>query len=101
MRVTADGGCIIAAKTDSWLIIWKCEEDGTIEWAKHYDDANNAVEEILSIAATADGGYTAIGSTGYSALLVLKLEENGELAWAKTYALSTSVPIVLFTAMIV
>ncbi len=95
--LTADGGYMIAGRTDSfrlgdnnydmWLI--KLNGDGHIIWQKIYTEGNAS-----SILQTIDGGYVVAGST-YSSLSaemddvwVLKLTSAGDISWQKSYGKS-------------
>ncbi len=91
---TADGGIIIAGKTDSfgagsldaWIV--KLNSDGTVEWQKAY--GGSGYDYVHFIQPTSDGGYIAVGYTtsfgaGQVDVWILKLNPDGTITWQKAY----------------
>jgi hypothetical protein len=91
---TPDGGCILAASTDSsgagdydiWII--KLDSSGDISWHRTY--GGSFADETFSIDRTWNGGYIVTGNTlsygvGGRDVFVLKLQNDGDISWLKTY----------------
>ncbi len=91
---TPDGGCIIAASTDSsgaggydiWIL--KLNSNGNISWHRTY--GGSAEDEAYAIDQTSDGGYIVTGTTlsfgvGGKDVVALKLQNDGDIDWMKTY----------------
>jgi uncharacterized repeat protein (TIGR01451 family) len=105
VTATADGGCILTARTlstnghitgnhGSWDIwVLKLDQNGNLEWQKCYGGSNT--ERAGSIRNTADGGYILIGSTysnngdvtansGNEDVWVVKINSTGVIQWQKS-----------------
>lgn len=94
VRVTADGGYIIAGSTASYgagsydVYLIKCDTGGHQKWSKTFGggsaDYGSAVEQ------TEDGGYIITGYThsfglGNSDVYLIKTDVNGNEEWTKTF----------------
>ena len=97
VRITTDGGFIIAAQSssrgqgeiDAELI--KVDAEGNEEWSNSY--GGDKIDRVFSVQQTTDGGYVAVGITysfnsvgpndrdGY----LIKANPTGELEWHKTF----------------
>lgn len=109
IKITADGGTIVAGYTDSkdgdistqpnreyWdLWVVKLNRCGDIEWEKSFGGTN--YESARDVVQTTDGGYIVAGETnstdggvisGYGGtkdIWILKLSAAGNLVWQKRY----------------
>jgi hypothetical protein len=94
IQQTADGGYIVAGKTESFgsdnCDVWvlKLDSAGVVTWQKRYGGAE--VDTAQSIQQTADGGYIVAGYTfsfgsGDNDGWILKLDGDGNVTWQKTY----------------
>ncbi|MGQ0737963.1 MAG: gliding motility-associated C-terminal domain-containing protein [Bacteroidota bacterium] len=109
IKVTSDGGTIVAGYTDSkdgdvssqpnreyWdLWVVKLNRCGDIEWERSFGGSN--YESARDVVQTADGGYIVAGETnstdggvvsGYGGtkdIWILKLNAAGTLTWQKRY----------------
>lgn len=94
VRVTSDGGYILAGKTgnyatggeDLWLI--KTDEDGIEDWNRTYGGTDN--EKAYLVQETTEGGYITAGYTeshgnGESDVWLVKTDEAGTLLWDRTF----------------
>lgn len=99
MQQTADGGYIVAGRTQSfgaggfdfWVV--KLTSSGTVTWQKTYGGKGDDL--AYSVRQTPDGGYIVAGamsSTGSSGLdyWVLKLDSSGTILWQQTYGGSST-----------
>jgi len=90
---TADGGYIIASRSNSFsaissdIYLVKTDGSGNLVWSKTYGGAD--WEEGHSIIITTDGylhvGYTKSFGAGEEDIYVMKNDLNGNIMWAKTY----------------
>ena len=103
IQQTADGGYIVAGRTDSfgggqgyehdaWVL--KLASDGTIAWQKTY--ARAPTNWATTIQQTADGGYIVAGRSNHSFdtgpdVWVLKLDASGEIPACGPAATSSAV----------
>ena len=91
---TADSGWVISGFTqsgtagdrDAWLI--KVDSVGDVVWSNRYGGAGD--DRFLSVVATSDGGYAALGTTnsfgaGGSDLFLVKVNAAGTLQWARVF----------------
>lgn len=93
VRITSDGGFIIAGTTKSfgvnpamgnmWLI--KTNSSGDTMWTKTF--GGTGAEDCYSVRQTKDGGYIMAGRTGND-IYVVKADSNGIQQWAKSYPLA-------------
>ena len=109
IKITADGGTIVAGYTDSdngdvspqpnreyWdLWVMKLDRCGSIQWERSFGGTN--YESARDVVPTADGGYLIAGETnstdggvvsGYGGtkdIWILKLNSAGTLLWQKRY----------------
>jgi len=108
VQQTADGGYIVAGKTQSLgpgttaLHLIKTDNNGNISWSNTY--GGTGFEYEGSVRQTTDGGYILSGRTSsfgagmYDAFLV-KTDANGDSLWTRSYggsdweALSLDTPI--------
>lgn len=106
IAATSDGGCIIAAATDSsdgdiagfhggrdaWVV--KLSTSGAVEWQQTL--GGSADDEAQAVLPTSDGGYLLAcdtrssdgdvsGHHGQSDWWVVKLDNQGNLLWEKAY----------------
>jgi hypothetical protein len=96
IKLTSDGGYIVAGKTgqykfeeghsvppgqDIWVI--KLSSDGDIEWQKIY--GREGTDEVHFIQQTIDGGYIMGGRVGSVGFNIIKLSPNGDIEWQKNY----------------
>lgn len=94
IRVTRDGGFIVAGCTNSfgagdydfWVL--KLTSGGQLEWSSTFGGKD--LDEAREIRQTSDGGYIVIGNTlsfgaGYYDIWLLKLNGWGRVQWQKTY----------------
>jgi hypothetical protein len=95
VRVTSDGGYIIAGLTDSYgvggsdVYLVKTDSNGKLMWEKAFGRAG--YDRGYCVQVTDDGGYVISGfvtasnvSLGYDVYLV-KTDSNGDLEWEKTF----------------
>ena len=93
-KVTADGGFMFCANTDSYgaggndVLLIKTDSLGSLQWSKTYggtgDDQPRFAEQ------TPDGGFIIIGLTtsfgaGNLDAYLIKTDNNGNLQWSKAY----------------
>lgn len=106
IRVTPDGGFIVAGESDSRDIpgaanhgavdayAVKFSGSGAVQWQKLY--GGNGWDRVYSIMPAMDGGYIVAGSsgsntipnaplTGSNDIYVLKLDSLGEVQWQRLY----------------
>ncbi|MCO6489087.1 MAG: hypothetical protein J5I98_11745 [Phaeodactylibacter sp.] len=106
ITATSDGGCIVAAATDSfdgditsfhggrdaWVV--KLSTSGAVEWQQTL--GGSADDEAQAVLPTSDGGYLLAcdtrssdgdvsGHHGQSDWWVVKLDNQGNLLWEKAY----------------
>lgn len=94
LKQTADGGYIIAGRTQSftaggfdyWVV--KLDSTGNIQWQKNYGGSNDDL--AYGIQQTTDGGYIVAGaSASYTAggydYWILKLDSTGAVSWQRRY----------------
>ncbi len=91
---TADGGCIVAADTQSFgaggrdLWIVKLDSSFNVVWEKTFGGSGSEIPN--TVAATDDGGYIVGAKTnsfgaGNDDYWAIKLDAGGALAWQYTY----------------
>jgi Secretion system C-terminal sorting domain/Domain of unknown function (DUF5122) beta-propeller len=91
---TADGGYIIASRTNSFgaggadVYLVKTDPSGAPEWTKTYGGAG--WEEGHSVLQTSDGGYILTGWTdsfgaGSQDIYVVRTDAVGTVLWTRTY----------------
>jgi len=91
---TADGGYIVAGRTNSYgagntdFWVLKLDASGNLKWQKTY--GGSALDWAFSVRQTADGGYVVAGRTdsfgaGSSDIWVLKLDGSGTVLWQRTF----------------
>ncbi len=109
IRVTSDGGYIVAGETNSWgagaadCWILKLnpdghpDGDGSVAWQKSYGSSHNdpatSIDYATSIDQTSDGGYIVAGTSTTLPdptfevvyVWVLKLNTAGDISWQKTF----------------
>lgn len=88
---TADGGYVIAGRTDSYgggldCYLIKINATGTIQWSKAFGRSGN--DYIMNCYQTPDGGYITSGSSqavAYSNYdwIITKLDASGSVVWTK------------------
>jgi hypothetical protein len=92
MKLTSDGGFIIAGWTtsfgagdyDAYLI--RIDPNGNLIWSKTF--GKTGFEGAVGVAQTDDGGYILSGLTGDYAngyALIIKTDNSGNVTWSKTY----------------
>jgi len=94
VKVTSDGGYIIAGFTDSygagdndgWLV--KTDANGNTQWTQTY--GNSGLQEFEAVIQTADGGYACVGinnsnGTGYVDIYLVKTNASGVQQWTKNF----------------
>ena len=69
---------------ESKFHLYKFNENGTIQWAKGFDQYH-VIDQVSSVNQTSDGGFIIAGRRDNSALL-LKTNNNGNEEWYNTYA---------------
>jgi hypothetical protein len=92
VRITSDGGFIIAGFTssygaggnDGWLI--KTDVLGNIQWQKTF--GNSGLQEFEAVVQTSDGGYAALGinygtGTAYYDFYLVKVDSLGNTEYTK------------------
>jgi len=94
IQQTADGGYIVAGRTNSFgagnydLLVLKLDASGNVLWQKTY--GGEQMDGAFSVQQTSDGGYIIGGMTESFNVesgdaWVLKLDGNGNVQWQKTY----------------
>jgi len=107
VKVTSDGGFIIAGFTDSygagdndgWLV--KTDANGNTQWSQTY--GNSGFQEFEAIVQTADGGYACVGlnnsaGTDYYDVWLVKTNSAGVMQWQRnigdgSYEIGNSIQI--------
>jgi hypothetical protein len=101
-RVTADGGCIIAGKTNSFnreneesnydVLLIKTDADGRLQWQRILwnTDTNHIHDYVNDIEIAADGGYlisgsSAGGSCAWGPIWIVKTDTAGNILWQKDF----------------
>lgn len=94
VRLTMDGGFIIAGFTESYgagnqdVYLIKTDAEGNAIWSETYGDAG--LNYGKSVASTTDGGYIVVGRTHAPkesyVLYMIKTDSEGDTIWTKTYA---------------
>ncbi|KPL11642.1 hypothetical protein AMJ71_00005, partial [candidate division TA06 bacterium SM1_40] len=91
---TADGGYIIAGRTQSFgagaydMYLIKTDGVGDTAWTRTF--GGPIEDEARSVAQTADGGYIVAGFTGsFGAgardVYLVKTDSSGDMVWTRTY----------------
>lgn len=94
VRLTADGGCVLAAKvgvdtySDFNLWIRRYSSDGLVLW-EHYL-YGETIDEVTSMTITANSdiviaGWTSNYGAGIQNVLLLRFTDSGDLLWARCY----------------
>lgn len=104
VRQTADGGYIVAGRSDSadgnitgnngyadgWIV--KLDQTGNIVWQKSF--GGPGFEEFTAVETTADGGYVMAGSITVAGsdlnYWIVKTDSSGNMQWSKNYGGSSS-----------
>lgn len=94
IKITNDGGYIIAAETDygsssTDALLIKTDSLGNLMWAHQY--GGNSYDLFRSVEQTATGDYIAIGIAGtITGNFLVKVDSAGTLIWARTYTAGNS-----------
>ena len=94
IQEAADGGYIVAgisrleASNFSYLMIFKLDTNGTMEWHKSYTESRYI--SLLMIQPMSDGGYVLGGSSATlnpeeEAVWILKITPGGDIDWVESY----------------
>jgi hypothetical protein len=87
VRLTSDGGYVIAGVTDSFgaefgdAYLIKTDADGNEEWSRTFGDTQT---EGCSVRQTADGGYL-VGGTCQEDAYILKTTPTGQEEWSRRF----------------
>ena len=96
VRITADGGYIIAGSTTrldqeySDALLMKTDVYGQVEWSQWYGEEEWS-EGFAEVLQTDDGGFIAVGSHQHSEarlepdVYVVKTDATGRLLWQKSF----------------
>lgn len=93
IRVTPDGGYVVASSTTSFGEYWKIwvlrlGADGSVVWQKTYRDSPNHAR-LVSIEPTRDRGFIVLGqvdnATTAEDLWLLKLDAGGNVVWGTAH----------------
>jgi hypothetical protein len=99
LQETSDGGFIISGVCAYELsnysmynaFLLKLDEDGNRQWMKV---VGTVMQECFnSVQETTDGGYIAVGRTGYEDnqnILIVKFDDQGNILWSKSYHIATN-----------
>ena len=91
---TADGGYILAGRTDSFgpgesaAYLVKLNARGFTQWERTY--GGDGADEAAGVKQTSDGGYIIVGTTdsfgpGRDSVYLIKTDAQGEIEWENTY----------------
>ncbi len=101
VRLTSDGGYILAGGTDSYRDSWgdawliKVDKNGNEQWNRTYYGAHSIAQTASSVQETTDGGYIIAGvifpiidapqTERRSDAWLIKTDSNGNEQWNRTF----------------
>jgi len=93
---TPDGGCAVIGTKNvvvvGYMGVWKFNSQGRLEWSRSIVDGEERFSSGSKILQTDDGGFIAVGTSGYDHeyaagnFYVVKLDRAGNVAWERTHS---------------
>lgn len=95
---TSDGGYLVSAYCDRFLLLLKVAADGSLSWSRYFYSLEAAA--TVSLLETADKCIFVAGSRSYkhSGPWVVKLDRDGKTLWSKSYGYNDTVQFATATS---